>query len=138
MPAYRGMETIAEDPDTARQGLRQKLADRYGIRGEYVGAAVVARILGVGLTTVYEQSKAGRFVIPHRLSNRKPLFLLDDLVDWMAGTVRQEPRTGPTHSPTPTAPGPIEPAHVFKRPEAEDAFLLLCAARGIKLPRARR
>ena len=65
--------------------LREHLCNRYGLAGEYVGAPTIALILGLGRTTVHDQIKSNRFVIPHRLADRKPLFLLDDLVAWMLG-----------------------------------------------------
>lgn len=114
---------------------RRRLAARYGISGEYVGAAAVARILGIGLTTVYEQANEGRFVIPHRLANRKPLFLLDDLVTWMVGE-RSQKRRVPGSSPAAVTPTP-EPAHVFEHADAEAAFQEVMRARGIRLPKSR-
>lgn len=135
--AYVSMENIATPHSTnPHEELRRRLALRYGILGEYVGAATVARILGLGLTTVYEQSRAGRFVIPHRLSNRKPLFLLDDLVSWMTGTQPiRDATVGASSTPAATRVSPC--AHVFKHPEAEEAFLRVCRARGIKPPKER-
>ncbi|MGE4240691.1 helix-turn-helix transcriptional regulator [Ramlibacter sp.] len=112
---------------------RRRLAARYGISGEYVGAAIVARILGIGLTTVYEQAKGGRFVIPHRLANRKPLFLLDDLVAWMVGE-RASARRFP---PAPPPKLSQEHAQVFKHADAEAAFQEVMRQRGVAVSKRR-
>lgn len=138
--AYGVMEPGAAHESNAHEELRRKLASRYGARGEYVGAATVARILGMGLTTIYEQSKDGRFVIPHRLANRKPLFLLDDLVAWMLGGSGAPASNAATMALPEADAGQTAPPtarHVFRHAEAEEAFLRTCAERGIKLPRSR-
>ncbi len=113
--------------------VRALLRARYRVHGEYVSAPTVARILGLGRTTVHEQSKAGRFVIPHRLANRKPLFLLDDLVDWMVGAKKDNAAAAsPAAAPAPVKAG-ARP--VFRYPKAEAAYLLECEKRGIRAPR---
>lgn len=126
-------QTSTDDPQpeqTEHARLREKLRDRYRIGGEYVGAPTVAVILGVGRTTVHDQVKQRRFVIPHRLAARKPLFLLDDLVAWMLG--REWPR-----DPQPAAPAAArrrrqeEPTAVFKHADAHAAFMLMCEKRGL-------
>jgi hypothetical protein len=132
------MEIPSDMQTSAHESLRARLASRYGVRGEYVGAAAVARILGVGLTTVYEQAKQGRFVIPHRLANRKPLFLLDDLVAWMLGAAYAGGANSGAPLQTPVRSQKTEaPSHVFEHPEAEEAFLQVLRARGLAAPKSR-
>lgn len=103
--------------------VRRRLEARYRIDGEYIGAPLVARILGLGRSTVHDQVQAGRFVIPHRLVNRKPLFAVADLADWMAGAP-----AGPNDAaPEPQAPA----APIAMSPAVHDAFHRLCAERGV-------
>lgn len=119
------------DRSSAREDARQKLKARYEIRGEYVGASTVALILGLGRTTVHDQVKERRFVIPHRLINRKPMFLLDDLAEWMVGG---EPARRVLDELLPSPPDPRGRASTptFRYPDAEAAYLRLCSARGIR------
>lgn len=133
--AYAGVkpENLSHDPSPAQSEhaqLRERLRARYAITGEYVGAPSVALILGLGRTTVHDQVKSNRFVIPHRLADRKPLFLLDDLVAWMLG--REWPRgssEGALPARNPRRVG--EPVAVFKHADAHEAFLRMCERRGI-------
>lgn len=122
-------------PDIAvHEELRAKLRARYGLRGEYVSAPTVALILGLGRTTVHDQVKAHRFVIPHRLVNRKPIFLLDELVAWMAGRAWPEQPEKPELARPSVRSGAEAPAYVFTHASAEEAFLRMCEKRGIPPP----
>ena len=126
------------NPSTAaHELLRAKLRARYGLKGEYVGSSTVALILGLGRTTVHDQIKADRFVIRHRVVNRKPLFLLDDLVAWMTGVAEpSESAAKSTHehqAPEATAGWPV-----FRHPAVEKAFSRVCESRGIAAPGSRR
>ena len=139
--AYAGMQPADREqfnPSTSAQALlRAKLRARYGLNGEYVGSSTVALILGLGRTTVHDQIKANRFVIRHRVVNRKPLFLLDDLVAWMIGLPEpgvSAPAAVLEHQAPEVAPG----WPVFRHPEAEKAFNKVCESRGIAGPRLRR
>lgn len=115
---------------SAHAELRAKLRARYAVSGEYVGAATLARILGLGRTTVHDQVKTNRFVIPHRFANRKPLFLLDDVVAWMLG--REWPRAESIDvSPSHAGPNQGQASATFKHADVEEAFLKVCEKRGI-------
>ena len=122
-------ENKSSDPSEHAQ-LREKLCARYAIAGEYVGAPAVALILGLGRTTVHDQVKSNRFAILHRLADRKPLFLIDDLVAWMLG--REWPRgSGVSPSAARSTARVDDLAPIFEHAEAHDAFLRMCERRGI-------
>lgn len=109
--------------------LRARLAARYRIEGEYVGASDTARIMGLGRSTVHEQASQGRFPVPHRLVNRKPLFRLDDIVAWMLGC--SWPARGPDAPvPPPVRALPDRPTFVHK--SAESAHEEACARLGLR------
>lgn len=140
-PAYVGVEPNNSDDDfkvdpSEHGRLRAQLCNRYGLTGEYVGAPTIALILGLGRTTVHDQIRSNRFVIPHRLADRKPLFLIDDLVAWMLG--RERPHGCDDEAP-PERPARkfSKSAVVFKHADAHEAFLLMCERRGISPHRQR-
>ena len=117
--------------------VRERLKARYNLAGEYIGAPTVALILGLGRTTVHDQVKAKRFIIRHRLADRKPLFLIDDLVAWMVGSEvpsDQPPAAQPGRRPDASiASAPVFDKQVpaFKHDDAREAFLRVCEQRGI-------
>lgn len=114
----------------AREEAREKLKARYKIHGEYLGASTVALILGLGRTTVHDQVKSNRFVIPHRLINRKPMFLLDDLISWMVDGRRPE-FVADAQQGVQTVVSIAAPRERFRHPAAEAAFRRVCRERGI-------
>ncbi len=134
-PAYVGVEPNNSDNDSkidpSEHGcLRAQLCNRYGLTGEYAGAPTIALILGLGRTTVHDQIRSNRFVIPHRLADRKPLFLIDDLVAWMLGRDWPHGCNDETPHERPARKS-SKSAVVFKHADAHDAFVQMCERRGI-------
>lgn len=129
MDSSSAAEATGRETSTDHDRLRATLRARYGLSGEYVGAPTVALILGLGRTTVHDQIREGRFVIPHRLVARKPLFLLDDLVAWMLGV--PSPVAPSALGPESSPPAAVQGLPVFRHAAAEAAFLRACERRGI-------
>lgn len=69
-------------PDADLIRARQALSTRYAIESEFVGVPTLARILGMGETTIYEHIRKGKFFLPHRMMNKTPRVALDDLAAW--------------------------------------------------------
>lgn len=67
------------------EAARIALSRRFEIRGEFIRASQMARILGACSKSVLKQSRADRFPIPHRLLGRSLVFKLDDFVEWYCG-----------------------------------------------------
>ena len=117
--------------------VRERLRSRYNLAGEYIGAPTVAIILGLGRTTVHDQVKAKRFIIRHRLADRKPLFLIDDLVAWMVGSdcpLEVPPAADPhrgQHASNTQGPSFDKQIPDFKHDAAREAFIGMCEERGI-------
>lgn len=84
------MDTNLDERDSlecaiaAASSLRSGLIKRYAIECEFLGVPVLARILGIGETTLYEYIRCGRLAMPHRMFNKTPKIRLDDLAAWIA------------------------------------------------------
>jgi predicted DNA-binding transcriptional regulator AlpA len=107
--------------------LRERLANRYRVQSEYIGAPMLAAILGIGRTTIHDQIQEKRFAIPHRLLNRKTLFLFDDVVAWILG----QPRTSVAGDQSSLSRAAARQFAEDTDPLVDEAVRETCAALGI-------
>ena len=84
-PTSAHVDSFRDEEAARLNDVRSRLASRYGVHGEFVGVSTLARVLGVGETTLYDYIRAGRFALPCRMFNRTPKVAVDDLARWMIG-----------------------------------------------------
>ena len=74
------------DDGCSNQGRRaasmESLLLRHGIESALVGVPKLARVLGMGASTIYTYIREGRFFLPYRMVNATPMVKVDDLVEW--------------------------------------------------------
>lgn len=60
----------------------ESLLLRSGIDSALVGVPKLARVLGMGASTIYSYMRAEKFFMPYRMVNGTPMVKIDDLVEW--------------------------------------------------------
>lgn len=79
------MKDHAEDvrfDHRSRAEYLESLLLRSGIDSALVGVPKLARVLGMGASTIYSYMRAEKFFMPYRMVNGTPMVKIDDLVEW--------------------------------------------------------
>jgi predicted DNA-binding transcriptional regulator AlpA len=71
----------------------QSLMARLGLDSALVGVPKLARLLGMGASTLYAYIRVGTFFLPYRLVNGTPMVRVDDVIAWYrdSGSARSTP-----------------------------------------------
>lgn len=78
-----------------RARAREVMAREFRIDSALIDMPKLARIMGMSAATLYGHVRAGKFFMPCRVVNGRPLVTFDDLVDWYCGGASMEPAGGP-------------------------------------------
>lgn len=88
-------EAAERASERRRERAREVMAREFRIDSALIDMPKLARIMGMSAATLYGYVRAGKFFMPCRVVNGRPLVTFDDLVDWYCGGASMEPAGGP-------------------------------------------